>query len=60
MRSRLGMTAAATLALTGLAACGTGTGTTPAAAGGDPVTVENCGRQVTVDAPPQRIMVIGG
>lgn len=52
--------AAALLAAAGLlAACGTAA---PAAQSpsGDPVTVENCGRQVTVDAPPKRLYVIGG
>ena len=60
MRSRLGVAVLATVALTGLAACGAGSDTAPAAAGGDPVTVQNCGRQVTIEAPPQRVLVIGG
>ncbi|MDT0345721.1 ABC transporter substrate-binding protein [Streptomyces litchfieldiae] len=31
-----------------------------AAAEGFPVTVENCGREVTIDQPPERLYVIGG
>ncbi|WP_300006837.1 ABC transporter substrate-binding protein [Pseudonocardia sp.] len=60
MRLRPATSVLAATALAGLVACG-GPGpesATPAA--GDAVTVENCGRQVTVAAPPQRVMVIGG
>lgn len=58
MRHRL---VPAALAVLAVAACGS-----PAPAGPDAgpatgaVTVENCGRQVTLDAPPERVMVIGG
>ncbi|MBW0117144.1 ABC transporter substrate-binding protein [Pseudonocardia abyssalis] len=47
----------AVLAVLALAACGAPAAPAPAAAA---VTVENCGRQVTLDAPPERVMVIGG
>ncbi|WP_037364019.1 putative F420-0 ABC transporter substrate-binding protein [Nakamurella lactea] len=35
-----------------------GTAGPPAAQAGFPVTIDNCGTQVTVDAPPQRILAI--
>jgi iron complex transport system substrate-binding protein len=59
---RLRTAAAALLAVLPLAACGAAPTPAPATAPGDgyPVTVENCDRQVTIDAPPQRVMVIGG
>ena len=53
--------AAALLAAAGLlGACGTTTAPTAQSAPGYPVTVENCGRQVTVEQPPKRLYVIGG
>lgn len=41
-----------------LAGCGAGGGT-GAAAGGFPLTVQNCGRDVTIDQPPERVLTIG-
>lgn len=62
MHHRLGAAVTAAVALIGLAACGSGSGDAePADAdSGFPITVENCGRQVTFDAPPERVMAIGG
>ncbi|MCH1865529.1 ABC transporter substrate-binding protein [Nocardioides sp. CFH 31398] len=43
----------------GLSACGTGgpaAGAGASGAGADPVTVDDCGRDVTVQAPPQRVV----
>lgn len=53
---------AALLTVVTLTACGGGTATSPPeegtapAAAGYPVNVQSCGRQVTVNAPPQRIV----
>ncbi|MGH3567372.1 MAG: ABC transporter substrate-binding protein [Pseudonocardia sp.] len=61
MRQRFGTAVAAAFALVGLAACGEpGTEAGVGAAPGFPMTVENCGRQVTFDAPPERVLAIGG
>lgn len=49
--------APAALAVLALSACGA-PAPSPTASGA--VTVENCGRQVVLDAPPGRVMVIGG
>lgn len=56
------LTVAAVAGLLGAAACGGGdAGGQEAATGGDfPVTVENCGREVTVDRRPEHVYVIGG
>lgn len=51
--------AALLLVMTGCAAPGEPAPSTPSgesAAGGYPVTLENCGREITVDAEPQRIV----
>lgn len=54
----------AVLALTALAACSGGappeapTSETSDAAAGYPVTVDNCGYELTLDAPPQRVVTI--
>lgn len=52
----------ALLAAGALTSCGSGsTATTGAGSGGDagePVTVTNCGTEVTVDSPPERIVTI--
>jgi iron complex transport system substrate-binding protein len=55
------MIATAALVLTTTTACGAGsdTGTgTEAAEGGFPVTIENCGAEVTFDAPPERVVML--
>ncbi|MFC5286355.1 ABC transporter substrate-binding protein [Actinokineospora guangxiensis] len=54
-RKAAALAAAALLA----ASCGTGPTAAPAAAG-YPMTVENCGRQVTVERAPSKVYVIGG
>lgn len=61
MRARP-MIAAAVVALAALAACGSPTTEEPAtaAAPGYPMTVSNCGRQVTLERPPERIFALGG
>lgn len=64
MRRRLGAVVTAVV-LSGTVACGasppgdSGPGG-PGEAAGYPMTVENCGRQVTIEAPPQRIFALGG
>lgn len=64
---RLALAAPAALTLVALAACGSGsTAAAPAAsgtasasaAGFTPVTLDNCGTEVTVDAPPERVVAI--
>lgn len=56
---RRAATLPATLALAATVACGAGAA--PAVqADGFPMTVQNCGRQVVLDAPPQRILALGG
>ncbi|WP_454051687.1 putative F420-0 ABC transporter substrate-binding protein [Cellulomonas sp. Marseille-Q8402] len=60
---RLLLAAPATLALAALTACGGGTPaaqSTPSAstAGFSPVTLDNCGTEVTVDTPPERVVAI--
>ncbi|SCF00167.1 iron complex transport system substrate-binding protein [Micromonospora viridifaciens] len=57
--ARLAVTAAMSAAVLLAAACGDGTGAEPAAAGkGYPVTVNNCGVDVTFDAAPQRVVLL--
>ncbi|WP_433533149.1 ABC transporter substrate-binding protein [Micromonospora sp. CA-263727] len=57
--TRLAATAAVSATMLLAAACGGGTGDTPAAAGpGYPVTVSNCGVEVSFDAAPQRVVLL--
>jgi iron complex transport system substrate-binding protein len=65
--SRLLLAVPAALTVLALAACGGGSGSeaggTPApaetsAAAFEPVTVDNCGTEVTVDSPPERVVAI--
>lgn len=63
--TRLLLAVPAALTVLALAACGSGSAgdaTTPAgattAAGFQPVTVDNCGTEVTVDSPPERVVAI--
>lgn len=52
----------ATSGLLFISACGggNGSGTTATAAGsGLPLTFENCGKQVTIDKPPERVVLLG-
>ncbi|MGH3612442.1 MAG: ABC transporter substrate-binding protein [Pseudonocardia sp.] len=57
--SRSTTAAVATVAVAVLVAgCSAGGGAQGGAAG-FPVTVENCGRQVTIDRPPERVLTIG-
>ncbi|MGH3564448.1 MAG: ABC transporter substrate-binding protein [Pseudonocardia sp.] len=61
MRQRLGTALITALGLVALVACGGGN--SPAVdtgASGFPMSVENCDRQLTFDAPPERILAIGG
>jgi iron complex transport system substrate-binding protein len=64
MRTRLTAVPVALAALAALAACGAGP-TPPAAdatadaTGAFPMTVSSCGRDVTFDSPPQRVVTIG-
>ena len=53
----LAAAAATTLGLT-LTGCGATTTGTPASAG-YPLTVADCGRDVTIDSAPQRVLTIG-
>lgn len=59
---RWGRLAVAAVALL-LTACGTGSpaagDATTQVAGDSPLTVQNCGREVVLDAPPQRVVTIG-
>ena len=53
------MIATAALVLTTTTACGADAGNdTEAAEGGFPVTIENCGAEVTFDAPPERVVML--
>ncbi|AKE88681.1 ABC transporter substrate-binding protein [Rhodococcus aetherivorans] len=59
VRDAAAVLAALTVATAALSGCSRGadTGATPpAAAFGEPVTITNCGRTATYDAPPQRIV----
>lgn len=59
VRDAAAVLAALTVATAALSGCSRGadTGVTPpAAAFGEPVTITNCGRTATYDAPPQRIV----
>lgn len=56
LRCAATLTAAATVLLTGCSSSESTDDDTSASAAGYPVTLENCGRTVTVDAPPQRVV----
>jgi len=66
--ARLVLVAPAVLAVAALAACAGGTasadgtsaapGSTASADGFTPVTLDNCGTEVTVDSPPERVVAI--
>jgi iron complex transport system substrate-binding protein len=59
---RVSTVAAASVALLALAGCGSQAtaepDATPSASAGYPVTVDNCGTEVTLDAAPERIVTI--
>jgi iron complex transport system substrate-binding protein len=64
---RLVLAVPAALTVVALAACGAGSSPsdastaasgTASAAGFEPVTLDNCGTEVTVDAPPERVVAI--
>ncbi|KOX10027.1 ABC transporter substrate-binding protein [Nocardiopsis sp. NRRL B-16309] len=61
---RPGLALAAVAGVLAATACGGGGGTdeatTQAGAGDYPLTVQNCGREVTIEAPPENMYVIGG
>lgn len=59
MRGRYGTTAFAVAGSLLLAACGSGGSAAPGAEPGFPVTVESCGRAVTIEQPPRRVATIG-
>ncbi|MEI7055815.1 ABC transporter substrate-binding protein [Nocardioides sp. CCNWLW239] len=52
------MIATAALVLATTTACGADAAGTEAAKDGFPVTLENCGAEVTVDAPPERVVML--
>ncbi|WP_028646680.1 ABC transporter substrate-binding protein [Nocardiopsis sp. CNT312] len=64
MRRPVRRSSFALVAVTGLmasTACGGGgEAVTEAGAGDFPLTVQNCGREVTIEAPPESLYVIGG
>lgn len=49
---------AAALMLATTTACGSGAADDEPAADGFPVTIENCGAEVTIDAPPERVVML--
>lgn len=58
---RSGLTAAAVASVLAVAACGEGSDAATANTAGDyPRTVDNCGREVTIERRPERLYVIGG
>lgn len=52
------MLATAALVLATTTACGADAAGTEAAGDGFPVTIENCGAEVTFDAPPERVVML--
>lgn len=61
MRTQI-LVPASAVALALLTGCGSANTATAGSSteGAFPLTVDNCGRQVTFDAPPERVMAIGG
>lgn len=59
LHRRLRTLAVVLLGAVSLTACGTNTGTGDTnTASGFPLTAENCGQQVTIEQPPERVVLI--
>jgi len=59
MRSTFAILSVIVFSVLALGVCGAGESSNSAAVGDFPMTVQNCGRDVTIDAPPERVLTIG-